>query len=581
MSTPFRRYFMLLATYLKPQWRRVLFLASTLVVSIILQLLGPQIIAFFIATIEQNGPVSHLIGAGIFYGLVSLITQGTAIANAYLSTNVAWSATNQLRTDLVAHCLALDMHFHKARTAGEMIERIDGDVNTLSNFFSNLVIHLLTSTILLLSILILFYWIDWRIGIAMTCFSLAVLLFLTYLRRWAIPLWKESRQMSAQFYSFLGERLTGTEDLRANGATTYALQRFYQILQQWFPLYLRSNRISANMGLSSLFLFICGTVLALSMGTYQWMQGTMQVSTIYLLYAYTQLLSEPINQLQVELQNLQQAEACIQRIETLLQTQSSLNDGSQQLQLNEAPALTFKNVTFAYSEDPVLHNLSFHVASGHKLGILGRTGSGKSTIARLIFRLYDPQTGSISLNDQALMTFQLRDLRQSIALVSQDVQIFHASVRDNLTLFNPTIPDHAILKAIHDVGLSYWHRSLPEGLDTIIGTTGEGLSAGEAQLLAFARAFLQQPHLVILDEASSRLDPLTEKRIEKATTQLLQGRSALIIAHRLATIQRVDDILILEDGKVIEHGPRLQLSNDPSSHFTHLLTTGLEEEVRL
>jgi len=169
----------------------------------------------------------------------------------------------------------------------------------------------------------------------------------------------------------------------------------------------------------------------------------------------------------------------------------------------------------------------------------------------------------------------LDDLRSRVGLVTQDVQLFHASVRDNLTFFNPGIPDARIGDVLRELGLLDWMESLPRGLDTQIGP--RSLSAGEAQLLAFARVFFKDPGLVILDEASSRLDPATEQLVERAVAALLRGRTAIVIAHRLGTVQRAEEILILEDGAVLEHGPRAQLAADPASRFASLLRTGLEE----
>jgi len=176
----------------------------------------------------------------------------------------------------------------------------------------------------------------------------------------------------------------------------------------------------------------------------------------------------------------------------------------------------------------------------------------------------------------------LQHMRQRIGMVTQDVQIFHASVRDNLTFFNSTIPDEQIQAAIADVGLSPWFVALPDGLDTLLGSDGAGgagISAGEAQLLAFTRVLLTDPGLIILDEASSRLDPATENRIEHAISNLFTGRTAIVIAHRLATIQRADDILLIEDGCILEYGNREALASDPASHFAHLLQTGVEEAL--
>jgi ATP-binding cassette subfamily B protein len=211
-------------------------------------------------------------------------------------------------------------------------------------------------------------------------------------------------------------------------------------------------------------------------------------------------------------------------------------------------------------------------------GLLGRTGSGKTTLGRLIFRLYD-------VNGRHKNQDQRRDLREhptriaaaNIAIVTQDVQLFRASIRDNLTFFDRSIPDEKIIATLEELELGDWFRSLPKGLDTELETGSRSLSAGEAQLLAFTRVFLRNPGLVILDEASSRLDPATEQKLERAIDKLLKGRTAIIIAHRLDTLHRADDVLILDKGNVSEYGNRKELAANPNSRFYQLLQTGMEE----
>ena len=211
------------------------------------------------------------------------------------------------------------------------------------------------------------------------------------------------------------------------------------------------------------------------------------------------------------------------------------------------------------------------------LGLLGRTGSGKTTLTRLLFRLYDTTGGEIRLGGKPLRDLPIQELRRRVGMVTQNIQLFHATVRENLTFFDDSIPDDAVLQALRDLGLWDWYESLPNGLDTELESGGGGLSAGEAQLLAFTRIFLRDPGLIILDEATSRLDPATEHRIEQAVDKLVQNRTAIIVAHRLGTVQRADDILILDDGQVLESGERETLAADPQSRFYHLLQTGMEE----
>jgi ABC-type multidrug transport system fused ATPase/permease subunit len=213
------------------------------------------------------------------------------------------------------------------------------------------------------------------------------------------------------------------------------------------------------------------------------------------------------------------------------------------------------------------------------LGILGRTGSGKSTLTRLLLRLYDPGQGCVRLGGVDIRAAALADLRQRVGMVTQDVQLFGASLRDNLTFFDPSITSAQLAAALKTLRLWEWVQALPGGLDTPLAAGGQGLSAGEAQLLAFTRVFLKNPGLVILDEASSRLDPATEALMEQAVSRLFEGRTGLVIAHRLKTVQRADDILILENGRVVEWGRREALASDPASRFSALMRTGMEEAL--
>src|SRR6266852_2823452 len=410
MSLPVKRYLALLVTDLKPQWGRTLLMGVLLLVNVGLQLLGPQMVRFFIDTIMARGPSTTLALYALLLVVITLVDEGVSVATTYLSESVAWTATNQMRTDLLAHCLSLDMGFHKARTAGEMIERIDGDVDALSNFFSQFVIFLLTNIVLMVGVLIAVYFADWRAGLVLTVFSLTTLLILLRLRRYANPLWVGYRQMMATFFGFLGEHLAATEDMRANGATGYIMQRFYQLLR---PL-LRSNR-RARMATSyssatTLTIFVLGSTLMLGLGAYLWSIKAITIGTVYLFWSYTDLLSQPIQQIRNQLQDLQQAEACIQRIEQLFSTQSAIEESAPSIEPPSGPlAAAFHNVTFGYNAgEPVLHAISFDIAPGKVLGVLGRTGSGKTTLARLLFRLYDAQEGEIYLGGSQVKAVALR-----------------------------------------------------------------------------------------------------------------------------------------------------------------------------
>ncbi|GHO75796.1 helicase [Ktedonobacter sp. SOSP1-85] len=572
-------YTQLLCTYLGPQWRRMSLITLLLLSILVFQLVNPYILRYFIDTTLGGGDQSTLLLAGLLFVGLALLNQGATILETYVSENVAWTATNRLRADLVAHCLRLDLAFHKSHTSGELIERIDGDVDALSTFFSRSFVLVASNILLILGLILILFQQHWLVGLVMGVFALLATYILLRIRNFAIRSETADRQKSAEFYGFMGEQLAGTSDIRANGAAGYVLWRFYTLLCSWYPF----NRRAALMGFSTfvttIAIFGVGNAMAFALGAYLWSQKLISPGAVYFIFYCTNLLNQPIDQIRRELQNLQKAGAGIERIRLLLRTQPTITDAPAPLSLPSGPlAVSFTRVSFSYNEqDTVLHDLSFDLAPGKVLGLLGRTGSGKTTTARLLLRLYEAQSGEIRLGNVPIRATRLADLRQRVGMVTQDVQLFHASVRDNLTFFNASILDSRILETLESLGLGPWLRSLPEGLDTELGSDGEGLSAGEAQLLAFTRIFLADPGLVILDEASSRLDPATEQLIEQATSKLLAGRTAIIIAHRLGTIQRADKIMVLEDGHILEQGARIDLANDPDSRFSYLLKTGLEE----
>jgi ATP-binding cassette subfamily B protein len=610
MKIPLKQYWNLLINYLKPQWPMALLLAVLILSNIGLQLVNPQIMRQFIDTVTQMARVAgtqeRLLRSALLFMGVALAQQIVSVLATYISENVGWTATNALRADLADHCLRLDMSFHNARTPGEMIERIDGDVTALSEFFSQFVIQVFGNALLLVGVLVFLFREDWRAGLALNAFALIALIVLWRLRDLAEPHWEAERQASAEQYGFLEERLAGTEDIRSCGAKAYVMRRFYGLMRELMKKTLKAFLMFNVMINSMEFLWSVCNAVAFAMSAYLFRQGVITIGTVYLIFYYSNMIIWPINRITRQMQSLQRAGAGIVRIRELLGAQSQIRD----VEPDEAGllpgfafpggrlALEFANVSFGYDDadetpaelvpaekEMVLRDLSFRLRPGTVLGLLGRTGSGKTTLTRLIFRLYDPDQGAIRLGNPSapgaalvdVRQLPLGELRQRVGMVTQNIQLFHASVRDNLTFFNDSIPDEQILNVFRDLGMWEWYESLAEGLDTELESGGGGLSAGEAQLLAFARIFLQDPGLVILDEASSRLDPATEHLIERAVDRLVQDRTAIVIAHHLRTVQRADEIMILENGHICEYGQRAALANDPHSRFYSLLQTGLEE----
>jgi len=583
-----QRYLTLFRKYLAPVRFKVGLLAVLVFSGIGLQLANPLIIRYFIDTLVATGDIRPMLTAALTFLGVSLLTQIVGIGAVYVGEDVGWRATNQMRADLTLHCLKLDMSFHTAHTPGEMIERIDGDLLALSNFFSKFVINVVGNLILLAGALVILAFIDVRVSLAILAYLGVGLGAMTGLRRVGVPFWKASRQASADVFGLLEEQLSGTEDIRSSGASAYAVRKLLGLNQVRVRADVKSAMATASIFVVWIALYIIGQVVAFLLSYSLLEAGLVTIGSVYLIIYFTFFVFQRFQDLTNELQNLQQAIASLERAQSLLALQSKIEPPPSPVDLPSGPlGVAFERVTFGYSaEMPVLQDVSFRLEPGQTMGLLGRTGSGKSTMARLLFRLYDPVSGSICLESDGgsarpasvgLEQVALGCLRQRIGMVTQTVQLFDASVRDNLTFFDCRIPDEKIKQALADLGLADWLASLPEGLDTRLNAGGLQLSAGEAQLIAFARVFLIDPGIVILDEASSRLDPLTERRIETAIDKLLENRTGIVIAHRLNTVQRVDQIMIIHDGQVVEFGERAALSDDPKSNFHQLLKTGLEE----
>ena len=607
-----RQYGELFRRYIVPQLPFVVTLGMLLFVSLGLQLALPLIVRHFIDEAQRGASVEALSASAVAFIAIAVVQQFVQVFATYFSERVGWTATNNIREDLAEHALSLDMSYHNDRTPGEMIERVDGDPNELGKFFSLFIFEMLGSLLLLTGILVLLLREDWRAGMALTVFVVAGMAILTSIRNIAVPYWKANREASADTFGFLEERLAGTEDIRSNDAKPYVMRRFHELMRGWYDKALKAGLMSSIMFSTTMFMFGVGSAISLSLGAYLYFGGAISLGTVYLIFHFTQMLVMPINRFTQQLDSFQRASAAISRIlelnavrktvldppaEDRVELSGKGMDGGRFLRgRNSRPVsstgqalrgndgvvgplpVELDGVTFAYGGEPVLEDVSLRLEPGRVLGLLGRTGSGKTTMTRLLFRLYDPTSGVVRVGGEDVRRMPVTELRQHISMVTQDVRLFHGTVRDNLTFFDETIPDRRLMEVIDELRMRPWLSSLPDGLDTRLLSDG-GLSAGEAQLLAFARVFLKGSGVLILDEASSRLDRSTEQMIERAVDRLVRDRTVIVIAHHLATVRRCDEIVILEHGRIVEQGERLELAVNESTRFARMLETGLEEAL--
>ncbi|MDQ1711568.1 MAG: ATP-binding cassette, subfamily bacterial [Frankiaceae bacterium] len=577
----------LLAVTLRPERRRVGAVVAVLVIALGLRLLTPALLGRFVDDAVARRPVSALTKVAALYVAAALTAELLQLAVMWGSVQISWNASNRLRERLARHAVRLDMAWHGSHAPGQLIERIDGDVNALGVFFANALVHVLGSVVLILGMVAVSFAIDLRAGALLLLSGGLGAYVLLRLRTAAVPAREAERQANAVLYGDLEERLGGLEDLRANGAGAYAVHRLHANSARSWSTARRAALLGDGSYAFAATTFAVGSVATLALGFALRARGLVSVGEVLALFRYSQMLREPLERIAEQLKEFQKALAGTRRAARLLATEPAVADGP--LDASALPpgalAVELDGVTFRYdaASGPALRGVDLRLAPGTHLGVVGRTGSGKTTLGRLVVRLWDVQEGAVRVGGVDVRDLALGALRSRVAVVTQDVELFRASLRDNLTLFGARpSPDDDLVAVLRQVGLGGWYAAQLEGLDTEL-RGGQSLSAGEAQLLAFARAFLADPDVVVLDEASSRLDPTTEAYVMAATRRLLAGRTAVVVAHRLATLDQVDEIAVVDAGEVVEHGPRDALAADPASRYARLLRAShdarLAEEV--
>ena len=563
----------LLIATLRPERRRATGVMLLLLVALVLRLTMPALLGRFVDAAIEGDPLSTLTTIAAAYVAIALTAEVLSLVVTWGAVNLSWRAGNRLREQLAHHALRLEMRWHGRHSPGQLIERIDGDVEALAIFFANVLVHVVGNVLLLVGMLAVAFAIDPIAGSVLIVTSLVGAIVLVRIRSAAVPAREAEREANAILYGDLEERLGGLEDLKANGAGRYAVHRLHANSARSWRAARRASFLGDGSYAVAAITFAIGSVVTLALGFVLSDRGLVSIGQVLALFRYSEMLRQPLEQIADQLKEFQKAMAGARRASLLLATERTIVDGHVAALPGAALAVDLDGVTFTYpgAAEPALADVDLHVAPGRHVGIVGRTGSGKTTLGRLVLRLWDVDDGAVHVGGTDVRDLRVDTLRERIAVVTQDVELFRAPLRDNLTMFGARrATDHELVDALRRVGLGEWLDHQPDGLDTEIAG-GHGLSAGEAQLLAFARALLADPAVVVLDEASSRLDPITEARLAAAASDLLTGRTALIVAHRLSTLDDVDEIVVVDGGRIVEHGAREVLAADPSSRYAALL----------
>ncbi len=581
-----------LAALLRPDSRRWVGLGLSVALASGLSLAGPLVVRRIIDMAADGAAAEQLTSLALLYLALAIATQLITVVVSWFATVTAWHTTNQIRLQLAGHVLGLDHEFHRRHTPGELIQRVDGDVTSVSDFLGRVVPRVVGAAAMVVGMVAVLAVVDWRLAIGALAYVVLSAGLIVRGRHRAVGEASDEMGAYAQLYGGIEERLTAAEDLRANGAGSHAMWRFIEESAGAMHRSVRRESAFLRLWWAVQGSVAVGSSVSLVAGALLVSNGSISLGTAFLMFQYVLLLERPLEDVVQQLETVQKANGAMVRVIDLLAERPTIIDAGTTCPAAGPLAIDFDAVSFGYASighsslhhspadtgtsdgDRVLHQISLSIGAGRSVGIVGRTGSGKTTLSRLVVRLVEATHGQVRLGGVAIADIPMVELRRRVALIPQEVELFSGTVRDNVTLFDPDPTDQQVAGALHRVGLS---ALVTGGIHRELGAGGAGLSAGEAQLLALARVWLREPDLVVLDEATARIDPATEVQLETAIAELMRGRTTIVIAHRLSTLRHVDEIVVLDHGIVVEHGTREALAADTSGRFHQLLALALED----
>ena len=525
---------------------------------------GEDTIAFF-NNLPKELTINLIIGILFITVLLRLGLQGF---QSYNIQSVGQRLTARIRNDLFAHSMSLSLRFHDKMPVGKLLTRLTSDVDALSEVFGSGAVGVLADFVSLIVISITMILIEWRLGLLLLIVQIPVTLFILWLqkryRKQNYKVREELSQLNANFQ----ENLQGLEVVQMFRRQSLNGQNFFKTGTNYKHAVNGTIFYDSSISAFIEWVSLAAVALVISLGGYMVTAGAMGLGTLTTFILYSQRLFEPLRQLAERFTQIQGGLTAVERISELLEKKIEIYDqikhkAENKELLNSNKTLLgevlFENVSFFYREDePIINDLSFKIKPGDHVALVGPTGSGKTTLIRLLCRLYEPQKGNIYIDGQNIKSIPIDSLRKQLGVVLQDTFLFSGNVADNLRL-DSSIDNQRLKDVCSDLGLDNLLKKLPNGLDTYIRERGGNLSSGERQLLSIARVAIRDPKILIMDEATAFMDPSTEATLQRDLDRLLEKRTALVIAHRLATIEASDRILVMRKGSLIEEGTHEEL----------------------
>lgn len=549
--------------HVRHNWKLMLIVCAAIILIALLEFLIPQLTRHTIDNVIPDKRYDSLawiaagiIGAALLLGVFRFLS-------GYFMSIIGQRAIYRMRNELYRHIQSMDMAFFDRNRTGDLMSRVTSDVNMLQQLISSGMISIVTDVFIFFAIAGYMMYTDWQLAsLLLATFPFMLILIRTFGKRLRAA-YKKVQESVARVSNHLQDSLSGIRLVKAFASEEYENGRFATRSEMNMNSNLKASRLSSLFGPLIDQLNYVGLAAVIVFGAWQAMNGRMTTGEIVAFMAYLRLLQNPIRQFSRTMNVIQQSAAAYDRIVEIMETKPNVKDEESAIELPRIKGhIVFDDVDFSYQKNvPVLQDFNLTIEPGKLTALVGSSGAGKSTIAHLISRLYDPVQGEITIDGYRLKDITTKSLRLQLGIVSQDVILMNGTIRENIAYGKPDATDAEVEAAAKAANAHGFITAFPDGYASQVGERGVKLSGGQKQRLSIARALLRNPRLVILDEATSALDTESEQLIQNALQHLLAGRTSIVIAHRLSTIQMADRIVVLEKGRVIESGTHSELLN--------------------